>query len=1010
MIEGLDNDDTFQSFKDNIDKRRVERGADFPEWPDIMLAALRTRPYADAWAEQDVDTSALYRDVLYSLYFTDEWDDSFDSREKEELDEGEYKEAKWQLLTQLKEARAKLYREELNEAVDPSEAQLIAKAKFDSLKDFAEYFFRESDASDVSQPVRDRLIRQLNGFASSLSFEEIAAKAGNVPEVYQAIGHFIKYLETPLSDEDDDEDGVVEVLEEALGLDDDGPNFEGPTPYQLTKALQEELPGFGQYLLYRNGLLADDYYSTSYTMPHSVMILSALSAYASVEEHREKYVRPEHLLLSLIRDDDVKARLKELGIEDIGELYRALLSKIFKEDEEEGDKFRQRVQISSELLGFIESAEEEVFFEKRKAASQWLFLHLLENDEHSKSLIREVTQETISDEKWEELSKLIAKSEGQKAEDAEKKEEPKQLKYNISDEHLEVLLKEYARDLTKQALDGKSDPVIGRDEEIEQVITIMCQRNRGNPLLIGEAGVGKTAIFHGLSQAVAAGNVPEELLKAKVIELDLAAMNSGAMYRGQFEGRLLPIIEGVAERNANGEKIFLCMDELHAAMQAGTASGTPGAGDLLKPHLTSGNLRIIGATTQDEYAQYIQKDHALERRFQTITILPPSQQAAVEILKGLKKGFEDHHKITIPEEVLPLVVRMAERYIAVSSQPDKSISQLDAACARARMTGLSELNSDKVYEAVATAAHIPVDFLKEGEAKKYLQLEKVLPERVLGQDEATRKVASALIAAKADLHDPRKPIGSFLFLGPTGVGKTETAKALATSLHGTEDALIRIDMSDYMEKQNVSRMVGASPSFVGYGEEGQLTGAVRRRPHSVVLFDEVEKAHPDVFRQLLSMLEEGEIVDARGKTVSFRNTIVIMTSNLPESEVKTFFAPEFLNRLDGYVRYNALATEHVTELVTREVTAIDKRLKDRWGLSLQLATEATQYLSENGYSSEYGARHLKRLCATELVQPLGRWLLARQDTDPLPASGMIEVTGLNSHFAARLKSFQSASL
>ncbi|MDE3045980.1 MAG: ATP-dependent Clp protease ATP-binding subunit [Verrucomicrobiota bacterium] len=620
-------------------------------------------------------------------------------------------------------------------------------------------------------------------------------------------------------------------------------------------------------------------------------------------------------------------------------------------------------------------------------------------------------------------------------------------------------LRAYGHDLTEMCREGKMDPVIGRRDEVERLILILCRRRKNNPVLIGEAGVGKTAIVEGLAQAIVRGDVPDNLRKKKLIALDLTLMIAGTKYRGQFEERIKAVMDEI-KKNGN---VLLFIDELHTIVGAGAAEGAIDASNILKPSLSRGEIQCIGATTLDEYRKHIEKDPALERRFQKIIVQPPSAEESISILLGLKPKYEEHHKCVYTDTAVRAAVALSDRYISGRFLPDKAIDLLDEAGARARITIMHQpkeltdleqqieeariskeesigrqeyekaaklrdteknlreqlqkarteweahkdehqpiVDEEDIANIVAKQTGIPLTRLTEGETEKVLKMEELLKDRIIGQNEALSVVCKAIRRSRADIKDPNRPIGAFLFLGPTGVGKTHLARLLASHMFGGEDALIQVDMSEYMEKFAISRMTGSPPGYVGYEEGGQLTEQVRRRPYCVVLFDEVEKAHPDVMNLLLQILEEGRLTDSVGRKIDFRNTIIIMTSNLGadlirkstevgfgakeslidykqmhdkiEGAVKKHFKPEFINRLDGLVIFRTL-----DKLALRLVVDLEfKKLQDRLAkkkISVFLDDAARDLLVEKGYLPEMGARPLRRVIEQYLEDPLAEKML-----------------------------------
>ena len=621
-------------------------------------------------------------------------------------------------------------------------------------------------------------------------------------------------------------------------------------------------------------------------------------------------------------------------------------------------------------------------------------------------------------------------------------------------------LDKFGRDLTKAAKNGEIDPVIGREKEIERVIQILSRRTKNNPVLIGEPGVGKTAVAEGLALEIAKGNVPEILRDKRVVSLDLTGMVAGAKYRGDFEERIKAAIDEV---KSSGNTI-LFIDELHTIIGAGAAEGSADAANILKPSLARGDFQVIGATTLNEYRKYIEKDAALERRFQPVTIGEPTQEQAVEILKGLRDSYEAHHKVKITDEAIEAAVKLSARYIADRYLPDKAIDLIDEGASKVRLAAMTspgnvkeledkvkalenekasavneqdferaaklrdeqktvqeqldaakknwqekqkddcgEVDAETIAKIVSDWTGIPVVQLTKEESERLLNMEQVLHERVVGQNEAVTSIAKAIRRGRVGLKDPKRPVGSFIFLGPTGVGKTELCKALAQAMFGDENAMLRLDMSEYMEKHTVSKLIGSPPGYVGFDEGGQLTEKVRRKPYSVVLFDEIEKAHPDVFNMLLQILEDGRLTDSQGRTVDFKNTVIIMTSNvgarlitdkqkslgftqesqeakqedirsLVLGELKKVFRPEFLNRVDDIIVFNKLTQDEIKQIAGKMLDTLAKRL-EAMHIDITFTDAAVTAIADKGFDDSYGARPLRRAIQSEIEDALSEKML-----------------------------------
>ncbi len=761
-----------------------------------------------------------------------------------------------------------------------------------------------------------------------------------------------------------------------------------------------------------------------------------MRAQEALSEFGHTQLDTEHLLWGLVSQEDgvVPQILEKIGVSPFAlrDRLREALYRIPRVEVVRGTP--AQIYITPRAEAVLRQAEKEAKALKDEyIAAEHIFLAILNvGDGAAARILKEfkIDRERV----FQALYEIRG---GQRVQDREAEK-----KYNA--------LERYTTDITKLAELGKLDPVIGRDEEILRVAQILMRKTKNNPVLIGEPGVGKTAVVYGLAQRIVKGEVPDPLKGKRILALDLGALLAGSKFRGEFEDRLKAVIEEV--KKSQGE-IILFIDELHTIVGAGAAEGAVDAANLLKPALAAGELRVIGATTLDEYRERIEKDGALERRFQPVFVREPTVEETIEILKGLRKRYEEHHKVKITDDAIVAAAKLAERYITERRLPDKAIDLLDEAASLVRIK-LSEMpeeikemerkleqlvedgkaaaeygdyekaqrlkfeaeelqkkleeakkkwmeehktddvvDAEDVAEVVSRWTGIPVTQLLEDEKQKLLRMEEVLKQRVIGQDEAVDIVSDAIRRARAGIKDPNRPIGVFLFLGPTGVGKTHLARQLAWFLFNDPDALLRIDMSEYMEKHSVSRLIGAPPGYIGYEKGGQLTEAVRRRPYQVILFDEIEKAHPDVFNIMLQIFDAGRLTDAQGHTVNFRNTVIIMTSNIASEKIASLtgtreeliqavmpdlrrhFKPEFLNRIDEIVIFRPLQLEHIIKIVDLQVEDLRKSLEEQ-GIRLELDEEAKKLLAEKGYDPQFGARPLRRVIQRELETPIARMLIA----------------------------------
>ena len=781
-------------------------------------------------------------------------------------------------------------------------------------------------------------------------------------------------------------------------------------------------------------------------------------AHLEAERMQKDAIGSEHILLALVQEESgVAGRvLRELGVEI--DRAREMVLRVGGV----GSKVPDKIDLSGDSQKILDLAIEEAQqMSSNYISTEHLLLALVQSELGlAKEVIAKlgITSAQIRRQVKRVLTEnrnALDNAQERLSKDKEKKAEGKT-----------PLVDQLAVDLTAYAEDGKLDPVIGREKEIERVIQILARRTKNNPALIGEPGVGKTAIVEGLASRIIEGDVPTPLLDKRVLRLDVGSLVAGTMYRGQFEERLKRVIDEL-----KASKAILFIDEVHMLVGAGSAGSSVDAANILKPALSRGELQVIGATTLDEYRKNIESDAALERRFQPIVVEEPSKEEALEILRGVRKNYEEHHRLVISDEALEAAVSMSSRYITDRFLPDKAIDLIDETASRVRMyksdtaktskkvmadlrEARKQLNTlveqklqdqveqqqlvveglekklakfreewdrdtspvvtpDDIAELVSMWTGVPVMQLAQEESVRLLNMEEELHKAIIGQQEAIERIAKAVRRGRAGLKDPRRPIGSFMFLGPTGVGKTELTKALARFLFGSEDALVQLDMSEFMERHSVSRLVGAPPGYVGYEDAGQLTEAVRRHPYSIIVFDEVEKAHPEAHNMLLQIMEEGQLSDAKGRKVDFRNTIIVMTSNIGADMIKReggfgfklerdadkneafeydemrkklldslkkAFRPEFINRLDSVIVFHALAKEHIRSIATLELNKVAERLKDR-AITLTASEAALEKLTEKGYDPDMGARPLRRVIQLDIEDQLSDDLLSGKFKD-----------------------------
>ena len=761
----------------------------------------------------------------------------------------------------------------------------------------------------------------------------------------------------------------------------------------------------------------------------------------------QPYVGTEHVLLALLKEED---GLAAQALERLGVHYEATVAAIRRlVTIDESTDVSGHLSFTPRVKRVLEnSLREAMQMGQSYISTEHLLLGIIRENEGTAIEVLE-RMGVSGDDLRAALNDLVGQSSVFAGQNFDPQASPS-----------DSVLKEFSVDLTKKAADGKLDPVIGRAGEIERVMQILCRRQKNNPLLLGEPGVGKTAVVEGLAQLIVADQVPDILRNMRLVTLDVSALVAGSKYRGEFEERLKKCIKEVEQAN----DIILFIDELHTLIGAGAAEGSMDAASILKPPLSRGEIQIIGATTLDEYRKHLEKDSAFERRFQTVVVKEPNEEQAVRIMEGLRDKYEEHHHVHFSDDALQAAVSLSDRYIQDRFLPDKAIDVLDEAGARMRIRNMvlpdelqelddklralraekdaaiadqdferaaevrdreakvreerkkaqadweektqkviNEITVEDIADVVSMTTGVPVSNLTEAETEKLLRMESVLHERVIGQDEAVTALSKAIRRSRSGLKDPKRPAGSFIFLGPSGVGKTELSKTLAEFLFNSQDALISFDMSEYMEKHTVSRLIGSPPGYVGYDEGGQLTTAVRQRPYSVVLFDEIEKAHPDVFNILLQILEEGRLTDAQGRMVDFRNTVIIMTSNVGAreitttaplgfttgggsgmddgeiktrvmSEVKRLFRPEFLNRIDEIIVFKSLTEDEIVQIVDLMVADLRDRLIEQ-NMTINMSDAANRYIAKEGTDLSFGARPLRRAIQRLLEDPISEQIL-----------------------------------
>lgn len=1002
-----DKQSPYDQLLDTTKNNAIARGAKAPEWSDVWIAMTSTEGFYEALRQRGISPSDLSTEINYLTKF------SQDAIEK--VDAGIDPKKAERALTELMEELSSYL-----EAVSAEHEDPVLQA---AIKDILFYLMDKTQAETrrwSSNPedrefveLKDRISKHVMGNAMSALFgkimiglsssmtnpemmkdlkEELAETMGQ--ELSEKLHHLLfhgKYTENK------EESHVIAQLESLRHNP-----ISSPSPVEVIDYVIGESGDLYQNLLYRNGLRSNDadrvdlLDSVLPTRRVQGLMLNALDLAYS---YNSRKLNTRHLVLTLLRSSDVRIHLSRLGIKDLQEFEEEFRKHSIDMDEKPKGRISIHTEIGDDMRELAKSLNE--FYEKGRGAPEALH-SLIRGDAEISKALNKAGLRTRMLKGWKSAyeAKEIKNEDDVDPEEKEKKKTG----YEISDHHLESLIKEYCVDQTMLARKKKFDPMIGNEDLVEQITTKMLKRGRKNPIILGEPGVGKSKVLEGLSQAIIKGKVPEELVGARLLSLDLHQM-SDSPFVGVFESRILPIIKGIAERNAAGtsSKILLAVDEFAEVQDAGGRARFKG---LIKPYLTSGEIFLIAATTEEEYRTKVEKDPALARRLQPVYVKEPTVEETAGILSGIKRKYSTHHKLRIADSLMPFIADKAARYIHTINQPDKSIDLFDEACALAHKEKSAVLTQQHILRAVSAKTNIPLDFLSESDNIRYANLETNVEKRVIGQSDAIKTVASALKRSKAGFGDANAPIGNFLFVGPTGVGKTELSKALTEFLFGdANEFLIRFDMGEFQDQAAATRFTGANPQFVGYEEGGLLVKKVRGKPFSVVLYDEIEKAHPTVLNVLLAPFSDGILTDGRGMKADFRNTLNIMTSNIGaadvmaegrrlgldpikdhkkwqemsrpiyENAVNGFFSPEFRNRMDGIIYFNSLNADHMQELVKRRFNQTAEQLKNTYGLQLELAAEFNERVLETGFDVTMGARPLKRAWAEQVETPLSDWLL-----------------------------------
>lgn len=982
-------DDTIQKFEENI----LHEIGDINQtnWLHILEAFAHTQSGNHLLQTKDIDTKNLLNDLKYIRIF-ETWNPTqkstnylealrFETQEKfENIPEGFIQESGDECKHKSYTVQADFLSSILQDgdATPDTEINQTKIEILEKIKGFREKLACSQASHDLFQNISQCIQKEIiTPFQDALPFQiaiseilsdfshHIKSSRGQIEE--ESIGKLIDFLSTDRRlNQNNPIDRLKFIRNEFLR------NSEIITSQTVFCRILLSLENQGKYLLHRNGLLASDDYTYPKEFPCNEDIVECLRAYKLCQEKRFPVLENHHFVLASFYDNHFVQAISDVTQTPIEEIWK-LANEEFENEEE---TFRKKIKISGETLSLLKKRK------KIKTNKDLVFSYLESGLKHPK--IASILEKAKIKNK--DIPKILEKV--GKTLDKEKEEKPKiSKKFDVSDQQLEENLKTYTTDLTAQARKPSTPPVLLRETEIQETLTSLLQKERSNAILLGEAGVGKTAVFLGVAQAIAKGQAPSYVSRARVLSVDLNLMNAGAMYRGQFEERLLTLIRGVAERNAankNRLAFILCLDEFHNIISTGSASETQGAAEILKPYLTQGDLKIIAATTQREYASHVLKDRALSRRFSPIHVNEPDLEKTKKIIKERAKKLAEAHKLPFKKEeekLSEILVELCAKFIPDLHQPDKSLITMDYALAITKAKNLNRLTLDTIQTAVASRSKIPKEFIALTDNEKFHKLGTDLPKIILGQKEATGKIAASILRARAGLGQENQPLGTYLLPGPTGVGKTQTAKTLAKLLFGSEKNLIALNMSDYSHEIEFTKLTGAPPGYVGHGEEGTLTGPVRKNPQGILLLDEFEKGHPSLARKLLPIFEEGKITDGLGQTIDFRGFIILITTNLGADTgdyfeaARQFFAPEFLGRMNEIIPFNPLGQETINSLTRLEIKNLLRKAEPRLGYTPTIDDSVSQHVAKNGTNPQTGARHLKKITLDLFGNPLSQLIM-----------------------------------